>query len=87
VPAAIHVSPEAVRDGPLARLRDGDLVRLCGHDGQLQALNVDLGSREPAAAPPPPLGTGRELFALMRHQVDHAEAGASAILAAMEAEL
>jgi phosphogluconate dehydratase len=48
---------------------------------------VDLGSREPAAAPPPPLGTGRELFALMRHQVDHAEAGASAILAAMEAEL
>jgi phosphogluconate dehydratase len=86
VPAAIHVSPEALPDGPLARLRDGDLVRLCGHDGRLQALDADLDARDPAAAPPPPLGTGRELFALMRHHVDVAEQGASAILCAMEAD-
>ena len=87
VPAAIHVSPEALPDGPLARLRDGDAVRLCGHDGQLEAVGVDLAARDPVPAPPPPLGTGRELFALMRHHVDGAEAGASAILAGMEAEL
>ena len=87
VPAAIHVSPEALPDGPLARLRDGDMVRLCGHDGHLRALDADLGGRDPAPAPPPPAGTGRELFALMRLHVDDAEAGASAILSAMEAEL
>ena len=87
VPAAIHVSPEALPDGALAALRDGDVIRLCGHDGQLQALGVDLATREPAPAPPPPVGTGRELFAIMRHHVDMAEAGGSAILSAMEAEL
>jgi len=87
VPAAIHVSPEALPDGPLARLRDGDIVRLCGHDGRLEAVGIDLATRDPAPAPPPPVGTGRELFALMRHHVDGAEAGASAILSALEAEL
>jgi phosphogluconate dehydratase len=87
VPAAIHVSPEALPDGPLGRLRDGDVVRLCGHDGQLEAIGVDLSARDPSPAPPPPLGTGRELFAMMRHHVDGAEAGASAMLLAMEAEL
>ena len=87
VPAAIHVSPEALPDGPLARLRDGDVIRLCGHHGQLEALSVDLAGREPAAAPPPPVGTGRELFAMMRHHVDEAEKGGSAILSAMESEL
>jgi len=87
VPAAIHVSPEALPDGPLARLWDGDVVRVCGHDGQLEALGIDLAARDPAPAPPPPVGTGRELFSLMRHHVDGAEAGASAILSAMEAEL
>jgi phosphogluconate dehydratase len=87
VPAAIHVSPEALPDGPLARLRDGDMIRLCGHDGHLNALDIDLAARDPAPAPPPPVGTGRELFALMRHHVDHAESGASAFLSAMESEL
>ena len=41
----------------------------------------------PSPAPPPPVGTGRELFAMMRHHVDMAEAGGSAILMAMESEL
>jgi len=83
VPAAIHVSPEALPDGPLARVRDGDLIRLDAHHGHLEAAGVDLGSRPPANSPPPPIGTGRELFALMRLQADEAELGASAMLAAM----
>jgi phosphogluconate dehydratase len=87
VPAAIHVSPEALPDGPLARVRDGDMIRLCGHDGQLEAVGVDLASREPAPRPAPPLGTGRELFALMRNHCDEAEAGGSAMLAEMDSEL
>jgi len=87
VPAAIHVSPEALPDGPLARLRDGDLIRLCGRTGQLEALGVDLATRDPAPRPGPPVGTGRELFALLRTHCDPAEAGASALLAEMDAEL
>jgi len=87
VPAAIHVSPEALPDGPLAKLRDGDMIKLCGHDGQLEAVGVDITSRDPAPRPPPPLGTGRELFALMRHYCNDAEAGGSAMLAEMDSEL
>jgi phosphogluconate dehydratase len=86
VPAAIHVSPEALPDGPLARLRDGDVIRLDARTGTLEALGVDLASRPPANSPPPPVGTGRELFALMRGSASQAEFGASAMLAAMEAE-
>lgn len=86
VPAAIHVSPEALPDGPLARVRDGDLVRLDARSGTLEVVDVDLASRSPANSPPPPLGTGRELFAILRMYVNDAEAGASAMLAAMEAE-
>ena len=84
VPAAIHVSPEALGGGPLAGLRDGDVVRLCAGRGQLEAVDVDLAAREPAAPPPPPLGTGRELFAFMRATADLAEQGASAMLHAMD---
>ncbi|MEA3079032.1 MAG: phosphogluconate dehydratase, partial [Sphingomonadales bacterium] len=86
VPAAIHVSPEALPDGPLARVRDGDVIRLDARSGTLEALGVDLASRPAANSPPPPTGTGRELFAMMRLHVSDAEAGASAMLAAMEAE-
>jgi len=86
VPAAIHVSPEALPDGPLARLRDGDLVRVDARNGTLEAVGIDLASRPAANSPPPPTGTGRELFALLRMQVNEAEAGASAMLAAMDSE-
>jgi phosphogluconate dehydratase len=86
VPAAIHVSPEALPDGPLARVRDGDVIRLDARTGLLEAVEVDLASRPPANSPPPPVGTGRELFALMRLHASEAEAGASAMLAAMDAE-
>ena len=84
VPAAIHVSPEALDGGPLAKLRDGDVVRLCASRGELTAQVDDneWEMREAVPAPLPPFGTGRELFALMRHAADGAEKGASAILAA-----
>ena len=84
VPAAIHVTPEALGGAPLSRLRDGDVVRLCGNMGTLDTLAPDFMERDPAPAPLPPLGTGRELFAMMRHGADGAERGASAMLAAME---
>ena len=86
VPAAIHLSPEALGGGPLARLMDGDVVRICARDGAVTAL-VDAAvwaARAPAEAPPPALGVGRELFALFRLHADEAEKGGSAMLAAME---
>lgn len=86
VPAAIHVTPEALPDGPLARIRNGDIIRVDARDGRLEAVNVDLATRPPANSPPPPVGTGRELFAFMRNGCDGAELGASAMLAAMESE-
>ncbi|MEJ7934692.1 phosphogluconate dehydratase [Sphingobium sp. AN558] len=89
VPAAIHLSPEALGGGPIARLRDGDRVRVCAATGVIEALvePVDWDARILAEAPSPPYDTGRELFALFRHHSDLAEAGASPILAAMEAEI
>ena len=82
----IHCSPEALPDGPVARVRNGDVIRLDATSGTLEAVGVDLSSRAPANSPPPPQGTGRELFALMRMHCVEAEAGASAMLNAMEAE-
>ncbi|MEO0033468.1 MAG: hypothetical protein RIS94_3226 [Pseudomonadota bacterium] len=84
VPAAIHISPEAKLGGPLAKLRDGDVVRVCAETGALEAL-VDAATwnaREEAVAPVSAPGVGRELFALMRHHADPAERGGSAMLAA-----
>ena len=80
VPSAIHVSPEALGGGPLARLRDGDVVRLSAEDGVL-STTADLTAREPAPAPAAEMGTGRELFALFRKGADEAEKGGSAMLA------
>lgn len=81
VPAAIHASPEAAQDGPLARLRDGDVIRVDAVEGVLSAPAEVLG-RAPAATPPAAEGTGREMFALLRLGASSAEEGASAMLAA-----
>ncbi len=80
VPAAIHCTPEALGGGPLAHLRDGDVVRVCAATGAL-STTADLSAREPAPDPRAELGTGRELFGMMRHFADGAEQGASAMLA------
>ena len=87
VPAAIHISPEAHSGGPLGKLRDGDVVRICAHRGTLDALvpEGEWMSRSIAVEPPPALGTGRELFAFMRHGASSAEEGGSAMLTHMEA--
>jgi len=80
VPAAIHCTPEALGGGPLARLRDGDIVRVCAVTGEL-STTADLAAREPAADPLADSGTGRELFGMLRRFADGAEQGASAMLA------
>jgi phosphogluconate dehydratase len=84
VPAAIHLTPEAADGGPLARLRDGDVVRLCANRGELSVLvdRAAWSARPPAGPPAFAPGYGRELFAMMRERVDSAEHGASAMLAA-----
>ncbi|MFT6008884.1 MAG: phosphogluconate dehydratase [Parasphingorhabdus sp.] len=83
IPSAIHISPEAYHGGPLGKLRDGDRVRVCAENGELTALVEPAiwDAREQAIAPPPALGTGRELFAMLRHHSDPAEKGGSAMLA------
>jgi phosphogluconate dehydratase len=80
VPAAIHVTPEALGGGALALIQDGDVVRLCAHDGTLE-VKADLSARQPAPAPQAQMGMGRELFAMMRRHADGAEQGGSAMLA------
>jgi phosphogluconate dehydratase len=80
IPAAIQLTPEATACGPLAKLRDGDVVRLDADRGILEALVPDdeLTAREPAAgAPVAQFGTGRELFAAFRQAVGRADRGAS----------
>ena len=80
VPAAIHVTPEALNGGALALLRDGDRVRLCAKTGQLEVLE-DISGREPALPPRAEMSMGRELFAMLRAHADGAEHGGSAMLA------
>ena len=84
VPAAIHLSPEAIGGGPISRIRDGDIIRLSAEDGLLEVLvdPAEWDRREDAVRPPDGLGTGRELFAFMRQGADDAERGGSAMLAA-----
>ncbi|HEX5380031.1 MAG TPA: phosphogluconate dehydratase [Phenylobacterium sp.] len=85
VPAAIHVSPEAMGGGPLARVRDGDMIRLDAHAGTLE-VKVDpaeFQARPPATASPVGHGYGRELFGHMRRAVGPAEAGASVLFEGM----
>lgn len=84
VPAAIHLSPEGARGGAIAKLQDGDMVRLCASRGALDVLvdEAEWAARMPVPMPPAHVGTGRELFALMRATADEAEKGGSAMLAA-----
>jgi phosphogluconate dehydratase len=81
VPAAIHVSPEAACGGPLAKLQDGDVIRLDALAGTLE-VKADLSTRAPAQ---PDLsangfGIGRELFEPFRRTVGTAETGAAVVV-------
>jgi phosphogluconate dehydratase len=81
VPAAIHVTPEAVDGGPISKLRDGDLVRLDAEAGTLAYLGdeTEFFSRTPASEDlrREHQGMGRELFAGFRAMVGAADHGAS----------
>lgn len=87
IPAAIHVCPEAFDGGPLARVRDGDMVRVDGVEGTLRVMvsAEELANRD---LPPAPqgndLGCGRELFGFMRMAFSSAEQGASAFTSGLE---
>ncbi|MCK0150913.1 phosphogluconate dehydratase [Marivita sp. S6314] len=82
VPAAIHVSPEAAHGGPLARVRDGDLVRVDAVSGKIDCLAADFDTREPVTADLSGNGhgVGRELFAAFRANVGLAETGAGVVV-------
>ncbi|MCL4139496.1 UNVERIFIED_CONTAM: hypothetical protein GTU68_050507 [Idotea baltica] len=81
VPAAIHVAPEAADGGPIALLRDGDILRLDADNGTLECL-TDLTGRTPAAADLSGNGNGvgRELFELFRRSVGPSTDGAGVVL-------
>jgi phosphogluconate dehydratase len=81
IPAAIHLSPEAVANGPIAKVQTGDIITL---DCDAQLLNVHLSPEALAARTAPAIdlsanqhGTGRDLFALFRQHASAAEQGAS----------
>ena len=81
VPAAIHVTPEAADGGPIAKIRDGDIIRVDADAGTLEvkvpaaewstrsAVIVDLSTNS--------FGVGRELFSSFRKLAGRADAGAS----------
>ncbi len=83
VPAAIHVTPEAVDGGPIARIMDGDIIRLDAIAGTLEVL-VDaatMADRKPVVADlsDNEFGMGRELFAPFRRAVGASDKGASVL--------
>ncbi len=82
VPAAIHVCPEAADGGPLARLVDGDIVRLDATKGTLDVLGVDLSTRPLATADLSGNGNGvgRELFEVFRQNVGLSATGAGVVV-------
>jgi phosphogluconate dehydratase len=79
VPAAIHVCPEAVDGGAIARLQSGDILRVDAVAGVLDILTEGVAARAPAVVDltANSFGTGRELFANFRLNVGAADTGAS----------
>jgi len=82
VPSAIHVCPEAADQGPIAMIRDGDIIRLDATTGTIEVKDVDLSTRTPATADLSGNGTGvgRELFEVFRQNVGHAASGAGVVV-------
>lgn len=81
VPAAIHVSPEAVAGGGIARIQDGDKIRLDAVNGMLSVLEDGFDDRIPVEADLSgnEQGLGRELFANFRAVAGRADHGASVL--------
>ena len=82
VPSAIHVCPEAADNGPIALVRDGDIIRLDATTGTIEVRDVDLSTRTPATADLSGNGTGvgRELFEVFRQSVGLAADGAGVVV-------
>ncbi|MFT3689661.1 MAG: phosphogluconate dehydratase [Paenirhodobacter sp.] len=82
VPAAIHVSPEAATGGPIAKLIDGDVLRLDAEAGTLTCLTPGFADRAPVVADLShnAHGIGRELFAAFRRSVGPATEGAAVVV-------
>ena len=81
--AAIHITPEAACGGAIAKIRDGDLIRI---DAEAGTMHADVAEADWAARTPAVIdlrgnthGVGRELFGLMRAQVGSAEQGACSL--------
>ena len=81
VPAAIHLSPEALAGGLIGKIRDGDLLRLDAEQGTLELLveASELASRLAAQQQQQDFNLGRPLFSRFRQMVDVAEKGAAAV--------
>ncbi|QUS35365.1 phosphogluconate dehydratase [Falsirhodobacter algicola] len=82
VPAAIHVSPEAAQGGPLARVRDGDRMRVDAVAGTIDILESDFDTRTPVTEDLTAnrFGIGRELFESFRQTVGNATEGAAVVV-------
>jgi phosphogluconate dehydratase len=85
VPAAIHLTPEAAAGGPIAKIQDGDIIRIDASSGSLEVLvpGEQLDARHVQGEAPDEAswaGTGRELFASFRRHVGATELGASVII-------
>lgn len=79
-PAAIHVTPEALHEGAIARIQDGDIIRMDANEGILEAKVDDLMSRAPTVREQNSHdGLGRELFGTFREKVGPANQGACAL--------
>lgn len=86
IPAAIHVTPECLNGGPLAKVRTGDVIRLDSYAGVLEA-RVDAAELQQRTTTTPNLrgnsaGVGRELFATFRATAGAAEEGAMTCMSA-----
>src|SRR6056297_2508852 len=82
VPSAIHLSPEALDGGLIAKLQDGDLIRVDATTGSIDVLTEGVVDR-PAAAPDLTdngWGVGRELFEIFRDRAGPATAGAASVI-------
>ncbi|ETX16416.1 phosphogluconate dehydratase [Roseivivax halodurans JCM 10272] len=82
VPSAIHISPEAAKGGPLARVRDGDIVRVDATTGTIDCLAEDFDSREAVTADLTDNGhgVGREIFEVFRKNVGLSSNGAAVVV-------
>lgn len=88
IPAAIHVTPEAHDQGPLAKVRDGDLIELDLSRGLLRLVSdSEAWGERPAADPPAaPRSFGRDLFRFFRRGISGADSGASPFWSAEPSE-